>query len=160
MDFIRLQLSYLEAADEDTRRCGLICLSHLVQGVFGEVINAEHQMEWVSGNVQLLRQCGAFEAVYTLLRSSCSWMECDEYVRLNAVLTGRNDGPDIRSQCALEIKCCTTILYFMLVIDCEEPFKRDIRMPILAVTNISLSRPPIYSMVHPNYILHEIERSI
>jgi len=88
MEFIRLHLSNLEVADADARRSGLICLSHLVQGscsedftylgVFGEVINAEHQMHWIKENVQLLRQCGAFEPVYTLLRSSCRWMENDE----------------------------------------------------------------------------------
>jgi hypothetical protein len=33
MQFIHLQLSYLESADADTRRCGVICLSHLVQGL-------------------------------------------------------------------------------------------------------------------------------
>ena len=32
LEFIRLQLSYLEAAHIDVRRCGLVCLSHLVQG--------------------------------------------------------------------------------------------------------------------------------
>lgn len=139
MDFIRLQLSYLEAADEDVRRCGLICLSHLVQGVFGEVINAEHQMEWITQNVQLLRRCGAFEAVYTLLRSSCRWMECNEYAKVNAILIGRHDSPEIRSQSALEIKCCTTILYLMLVIPCEESFKEDIRITVLTFSNFSLS---------------------
>ena len=96
MSFIRLQLSYLEAADIDIRRCGLICLSHLVQGnyssinvlilgVFGEVVNAEHQLHWINENVQLLRQCGAFDPIYTLLRSSCRWMENDEYFLLKAL---------------------------------------------------------------------------
>ena len=33
MEFIRLQLSYLDAADPDTRRCGLLCLAHLAQGI-------------------------------------------------------------------------------------------------------------------------------
>ena len=47
-------------------------------GVFGEVINADHQMQWVTENTKLLRACGVFEAVFTLLRASCKWMECDE----------------------------------------------------------------------------------
>ena len=46
-------------------------------GVFGEVVNAEHQMHWIAENVKLLRQSGAFEPVYTLLRSACQWMEDD-----------------------------------------------------------------------------------
>jgi hypothetical protein len=49
-------------------------------GVFGEVVNAEHQFNWITENVQLLRQCGAFEPVFGLLRSSCKWMETGEYV--------------------------------------------------------------------------------
>ena len=38
LEFICLQLSYLEVADIDVRRSGLICLSHLVQGtiILGE----------------------------------------------------------------------------------------------------------------------------
>lgn len=48
-------------------------------GVFGEVINADHQMQWVTENIRLLRLCGTFEAVYTLLRASCKWMESEEY---------------------------------------------------------------------------------
>jgi len=32
LDFIRLQLSYLEAADIEIRSIGLVCLSHLTQG--------------------------------------------------------------------------------------------------------------------------------
>jgi len=90
LDFIRLQLSYLEAADIEIRSIGLVCLSHLTQGtplfekggsesigVFGEVVNAEHQMHWIVENVKLLRQCGAFEPVYTLVRAACHWMEDD-----------------------------------------------------------------------------------
>ena len=50
----------------------------LILGVFGEVINAEHQMYWITENVRLLRQSGAFELVFSLLRSSCAWMEDDE----------------------------------------------------------------------------------
>jgi hypothetical protein len=90
LEFIRLQLSYLEAADISIRRSGLICLSHLVQGTltldntnsgsFGEVINAEHQLHWINENVQLLRQSGAFEPIFSLLRSSCRWMEDDELI--------------------------------------------------------------------------------
>ena len=80
MEFIRLQLSYLDAADADTRRCGLLCLAHLTQGVFGEVINADHQMQWVKENTKLLRKCGAFEVVYTLLRTCCKWMEDEECI--------------------------------------------------------------------------------
>lgn len=53
-------------------------LRHADLGVFGEVVNAEHQLYWVAENVKLLRKCGAFEPVYTLLRSSCKWMESDE----------------------------------------------------------------------------------
>ena len=49
-------------------------------GVFGEVINADHQMQWVTENVRLLRLCGTFEAVYTLLRASCKWMDSEEYL--------------------------------------------------------------------------------
>lgn len=33
MEFIRLQLSYLDVADADTRRCALLCLAHLAQGI-------------------------------------------------------------------------------------------------------------------------------
>jgi len=32
LEFIRLQLSYLDAAEADIRRCGLLCLAHLAQG--------------------------------------------------------------------------------------------------------------------------------
>jgi hypothetical protein len=49
-----------------------------ISGVFGEVIDTEHQMHWIVENVGLLRQSGAFEPVYTLLRSSCMWMEEEE----------------------------------------------------------------------------------
>jgi hypothetical protein len=34
LQFIHLQLSYLESADSDIRQSGVICLSHLVQGRF------------------------------------------------------------------------------------------------------------------------------
>lgn len=93
LDFIRLQLSYLEAADIDVRSIGLACLSYLTQGaqappllrlrsdgegVFGEVVNAEHQMHWIVENVKLLRTSMAVEPVYTLLRAACKWMEDDD----------------------------------------------------------------------------------
>jgi hypothetical protein len=49
--------------------------------VFGEVVNAEHQMHWIVENVKLLQQSGAFEPVYTLLRAACKWMEDDDEYR-------------------------------------------------------------------------------
>jgi len=37
-------------------------------------------MQWVKENTNLLRKCGVFEAVFTLLRASCKWMEDDEFL--------------------------------------------------------------------------------
>ena len=68
--------TYLSVA---SRARFIVLLGLLISGVFGEVVNAEHQLHWVTENVLLLRQCGAFEPVYTVLRSSCLWMENDEF---------------------------------------------------------------------------------
>jgi N1221-like protein len=59
-----------------------------VEGVFGEVVNAEHQMHWIVENVKLLRQSGVFEHVYTLLRAACKWMEDNEEYRHELVMFG------------------------------------------------------------------------
>jgi N1221-like protein/Domain of unknown function (DUF3402) len=115
LDFIRLQLSNLEVADSNVRRSALICLCHLVQGVFGEVVNAEHQLFWLTENVKLLRRCGAFDAVYTLLRSSCSWMDSDE-----------PEDSEGRRKSTLEIKCSSLILYFMIAVEPEDSFREDV----------------------------------
>lgn len=52
----------------------------LMTGVFGEVVNSEHQLHWITENVLLLWRCGAFEPIYNLLRSTCNWMEPGEYI--------------------------------------------------------------------------------
>ena len=41
-------------------------------------------------------------------------------------LTIRNDSQDIRCQYGLEIKCSSSILYIMLVVECEDSFKQEI----------------------------------
>ena len=41
-------------------------------------------------------------------------------------LTLRNDSQEIRCQSGLEIKCCSSILYIMLVVDCEDSFKQEV----------------------------------
>lgn len=97
-------------------------------GVFGEVVNAEHQLHWITENVKLLRQCGAFDLIYALLRSCCRWMEDDEYGLRNTSLTVRQELSDLKTRTVLEIKCATIILYLMLVIESDDPFKEEICM--------------------------------
>ena len=97
-------------------------------GVFGEVVNAEHQLHWITENVRLLRQCGAFDPVYTLLRSCCRWMENDEYGLRQTSLTARQELSDLKTRTVLEIKCATTILYLMLVIESDHSFREEICM--------------------------------
>jgi hypothetical protein len=98
----------------------------LIPGVFGEVINAEHQMHWIVENVQLLRQSGAFEPIYTLLRSSCLWMEDVEYHAFECYLTNRQENAEIKAQSVIEVKCASSILYIMIVIDSEDSFREQI----------------------------------
>ena len=54
-------------------------------------------------------------------------------------LTVRDDSQDIRCQSGLEIKCCSSILYIMLVVECEDSFKQEIGVFCVVTSNDSVS---------------------
>jgi len=117
-------------------------------------------MHWITENVLLLRQCGAFDPVFALLRSSCQWMETDEYPRRILFNFSSQEHSELKLQSVLEVKCSCTILYMMLVIDSDESFKETICTALLNfISEFSLFRSSIHPLAHPYTIPDEIHRS-
>ncbi|TGZ83126.1 N1221-domain-containing protein [Ascodesmis nigricans] len=117
--FISRCLDLMEHVDQAERIKGLEAISFIAQGVYGETRSEGEQMDWIKSNVPLLRETGAFEAVYNCLRKALA-KEWEFAQQTTAAASGVIEAPDpneLLSEKAAnrrELKQSMTILYFML----------------------------------------------
>jgi hypothetical protein len=63
---------------------------------------------------------------------------------------------EIKTQTLVEVKCASSILYFLLVIEAEESFQEEICIDLVTTSNYSLSGPALHPMAHFNVSPDEI----